>query len=286
MNEYGVLLINKPKGLTSFDVVKKIRKLTNIRKVGHTGTLDPFAEGLLIVCIGKATKIIKYLINRNKTYEAKLKLGIKTDTADITGKIIAHDNNYNINKAEITDMIKYIKTLKKQVPPKYSAIKIKGKKAYELARENKKINLKPRDIKILKFFVKKVELPYIDYQVQVSKGTYIRTLSEQIANKLGTIATTVNLIRTNIGELDIKSAVKLEQLNVNNWKNYLSNISEILIDWKVLILTSKQLEEFKYGRSFSVKSNSGKVILIDKNDNEVGLGLIKQGILYPERVFI
>ena len=181
----GLLIINKPKGYTSHDVVNKVRKVLNIKKVGHTGTLDPNATGVLPILIGNATKISKYLVEHKKTYIATIELGKKTDTGDIEGKVIEEDTNLKkINTDEIKTCLNSFLGNQIQVPPIYSAIKVKGKKLYEYAREEKKVDIPSRRIEIynieLKNFNGKDE---IVFEVECSKGTYIRTLCEDIAKK-------------------------------------------------------------------------------------------------------
>lgn len=185
----GILIINKPKGFTSHDVVNVVRKSLNEKKVGHTGTLDPNATGVLPILIGKATKVSKYLLEHNKEYIATIELGKKTDTGDIEGKIIEEDVNvYNVlkntNKNKTQEVLTSFIGKQKQIPPIYSAIKINGKKAYEYARQGQVVEIKPRDIEILNIKLLKFLNNEIEFKVTCSKGTYIRTLCEDIAKKL------------------------------------------------------------------------------------------------------
>lgn len=181
----GVLVINKPKGFTSHDVVNVARKTLNTRKIGHTGTLDPNATGVLPILVGTATKISKYLIEHNKTYVATIKLGEKTDTGDIEGNIIGQDENCpNFSYKEIEGVLKTFLGKQKQIPPIYSAIKINGKKAYEYARSGQVLELEARDIEIYKIELINAQEKEITFEVSCSKGTYIRTLCEDIAKKL------------------------------------------------------------------------------------------------------
>ena len=204
MNKFGVFLINKPVGITSFDVIRKLRKITNIRKMGHSGTLDPFAEGLLPVLAGKATRIANFLLADKKEYWVRARLGLKTETGDITGKIVAEQSFPEISESKILQTAQEMLTLKTQKPPKYSAKKIAGKKAYELARQNISFELAEQKIKIFSFEIKEIQLPFIVYRTTVSKGVYIRALSETFAEKLGTIGTTSELRRTKVGNPSIE----------------------------------------------------------------------------------
>ena len=181
----GVLIINKQKGFTSHDVVNVLRKTLNTKKIGHTGTLDPNATGVLPILVGTATKISKYLIEHDKTYIATIKLGEKTDTGDIEGNVIAQDFNFqNISSEQVEKVLKIFVGKQKQTPPVYSAIKINGKKAYEYARQGQAIELEARDIEIYNIELIKVGDKEITFEVSCSKGTYIRTLCEDIAQKL------------------------------------------------------------------------------------------------------
>ena len=181
----GVLIINKPKGFTSHDVVNILRKTLNTKKIGHTGTLDPNATGVLPILIGTATKISKYLIEHDKTYIATIKLGEKTDTGDAEGKVIEKDLKLqDISYEQITEILKTFIGKQKQIPPAFSAIKINGKKAYEYSRKGQAVELEPRNIEIYDVNLKKIENKEITFEVFCSKGTYIRTLCEDIAKKL------------------------------------------------------------------------------------------------------
>ena len=209
----GILIIDKPTGITSHDVVAKVRKALKTKKVGHTGTLDPLATGVLVVCVEKATKLVNYLTCDEKTYEVEMKFGIKTDTGDITGKIIDEDTNYDIDISKIQRTIGKFIGKQEQIPPMYSAIKVNGKKLYELAREGIEIEREARKIEI--FEIKNIEWKdeILKYTVHCSKGTYIRSLCEDIARELGTIGTMTNLRRIQSGEFQIKDAIKIEDIS-------------------------------------------------------------------------
>lgn len=209
----GILIIDKPAGITSHDVVAKVRKALKTKKVGHTGTLDPLATGVLIVCVEKATKLVNYLTCDEKTYEVEMKFGIKTDTGDITGKIIDEDPNYDIDISIIKNTMNKFIGKQKQIPPMYSAIKINGKKLYELAREGIEIEREARKIEI--FDIRNIEWKneILKYTVHCSKGTYVRSLCEDIAKELGTIGTMTNLRRIQSGKFQIKDAIKIEDIS-------------------------------------------------------------------------
>jgi len=287
MSDFGVMLIDKPPNITSFDVVRELRKITGIKKIGHTGTLDPFATGLLQLCIGKATRVVSKLIENDKTYLATCQLGIQTDTGDLTGNIIKQEEPPKITKEDSNNIIPEILKITSQIPHKFSAVKVNGKRAYELARQKKEVVLQSRPIKILGFSIENFEDNKLTYKAHVSKGTYIRVLSETIAEKLGTIGTTISLRRTKIGEVDLNSAVKLDDLNSSNWKDYLIPLTQIFSSYAKVHLKLEQMELFRNGVNVKIQLNDeDEVIVLDNDDRCVGFGYIKEGSLKPQIVFI
>lgn len=206
----GLLIINKPEGITSHDVVAKIRKKLQTKKVGHTGTLDPMATGVLVVCVGAATKLVQYLTCEDKIYDVEMQLGIKTDTGDITGNIIETQNEKQII-FDSSILYKFVGK-QKQVPPMYSAIKKDGVKLYELARKGIEIEREARDIEI--FDISNVEYnnKTVNYRVHCSKGTYVRVLCEDIAKALGTVGTMTKLNRIKTGQFSIEDACALDDV--------------------------------------------------------------------------
>jgi len=212
----GILIINKPAGPTSHDIVNRIRKITNIRKVGHAGTLDPFAEGILIILIGKATKLQSQFMEMDKTYVGTLKLGEISDTYDITGEIKNLKPKIKIDKNTILKTLKSFIGEIKQIPPIYSAIKIKGETAYKLARKGIKPKLKPRKVKIYSIKLLSYKWPNLKIEIMCGKGTYIRSLAHDIGKKLGYGAYLKKLTRTKIGKFNIKNSIKPEKLNPLN----------------------------------------------------------------------
>jgi tRNA pseudouridine55 synthase len=218
----GILLINKPAGPTSHDVVDQIRQITGIKKVGHAGTLDPFAEGLLVVLIGReATKRQAEFLHKNKEYIATLFMGAETDTYDKTGKIIRECGGISLTQKEIEGVLSSFRGKILQTPPVYSAKKINGKRAYKLAREGKEIKLEPNKVNIKKLKLLNYEDPRFALQVLCSAGTYIRSLAHDIGHELGSCAYLERLIRTKSGNFDIKNAIKVAELNNKNWQKHL-----------------------------------------------------------------
>jgi tRNA pseudouridine55 synthase len=285
MMNNGVFLIDKPANITSFQVVKKIRQITGEKKAGHTGTLDPFATGLLPICLGKATRISQFLLADTKTYEVKAKFGIKTNTGDFTGTTV-QEMNKKITNEQMQSIIPKINEIEEQIPPAFSAIKINGRKAYQLARANQKADLAPREIKIIDFKLTNFEFPLFSYTAKVTKGTYIRTLTEQIAEMLGTIATTTELRRTEIGALSIHKSTSLEKITTENWKTFLFPIHEILPQFPVFELTENQQKDFNNGLSINVEEMEPLRVIIKSYDQMIiGMAEIENGILRPKMVF-
>ena len=203
----GVLLINKPARWTSFDVVKYIRKISETRKVGHTGTLDPLAEGLLILCLGKSTKLVPLLMNREKEYEAGIRLGERRATDDITGELICKNPIPTLSEAKIKELLQEFTGEILQVPPMYSALKLDGKPLYKIAREGKVVKREPRRVWIRQISLLSYYPPLLRLKVTVGKGTYIRGLARDLGERLGCGACIESLIRTRIGEFSLSQAV-------------------------------------------------------------------------------
>jgi tRNA pseudouridine55 synthase len=209
----GILLVDKEKGPTSHDIVERIRKLLQVKQVGHAGTLDPFATGLLVVGVGKATRLLEYLQHADKVYKVKFRLGVITDTFDITGQIMEDhsDDVSKLSEEEVLNTIKSFIGTYKQVPPAYSAKKYQGKKLYELAREGKIINLPPREVTIYDIWDIKINLPEVEFVTKVSSGTYIRSLCMDIGYKLGCGATAIELRRLSVGRFVVDNAIMIPE---------------------------------------------------------------------------
>lgn len=278
----GVILINKEKSFTSHDVVSIVKKITK-SKVGHTGTLDPNATGVLPLLLGEGTKISKYLINHNKEYEAVIQLGKKTTTADVEGDIVEEKDvpNNVYEKCEV--VLKSFIGKQKQVPPIYSAIKVNGKKLYDYARAGKSIEIAPRDIEIYDIDIIKVDQKnkQISFKVRCSKGTYIRSLCEDIAVKLGTVGFMKELKRTMVGDFRIENAVMIKELQSKLNENDLSDIisiEEIFKDNKNIELSENNIEKYLNGVKISVKYGDG-IYKIYFNGEFNGIGIVSDGKL-------
>ena len=252
----GVLNIRKEKGYTSFDVVAKLRGILHMKKIGHTGTLDPEAEGVLPVVLGKATKLVDLLTEKQKTYEALLHLGLETDTQDMTGKVF-REQPVNVTEEEASAVIRSFLGEQQQIPPMYSALKVDGKKLYELAREGKTVERKPRTVHFYEIEIKKIELPYIRFSVTCSKGTYIRTLCHDIGQKLGCGGCMEELIRTRSGNFDLEDSMTLAQVEeaVKNGtiENRVIRIGQVLKDYPEIFCTREGDRLLENGNALSEK---------------------------------
>lgn len=255
----GLLIVNKNKDMTSRDVVNIISKKFNTKKVGHTGTLDPIATGVLVILIGKYTKLVDILTSNTKEYIATMKLGIHTDTLDITGNII-NKKDYNIDEKQIKEVLKSFIGESIQEVPKYSAIKINGKKLYEYARENIDIELPKRNIVIYDIELLEYKNDLIKFRVVVSKGTYIRSLIRDIASRLNTYACMSDLKRTKQGNFDISSSYTLDDIKNDNYK--LLTYKDIFKDYKKYELNDDEYFKVKNGQQMKLNINEEQIIFI------------------------
>ena len=251
----GILLVNKPIDYTSRDVVNKLTKILNTKKIGHTGTLDPIATGVLVICIGKSTKLCDLLTSKYKEYIATIKLGTKTDTLDITGNTIEEQEIKTYTKEEITKVLNSFLGKSTQETPIYSAVKVNGKKLYEYAREGIPVELPKREIDIKSIELLDYKDNEITFKTTVSKGTYIRALINDICTKLNTVGTMSKLIRTKQGEFNLEDCYTLENIESNKFK-LLSN-EEVLKDLEIIDIN----EEL-----FTLVNNGAVINKIFKND--------------------
>lgn len=208
----GIINVYKEKGFTSFDVVAKLRGILRTKKIGHTGTLDPDAEGVLPVCIGRATKVCDILTDKDKVYEAVMLLGVETDTQDTSGEILT-EKPVEVSEEQVRSAILSFVGEYAQVPPMYSALKVNGKKLYELAREGKTVERKARNVQIFSIEILEIDLPRVRMSVHCSKGTYIRTLCHDIGNQLGCGGCMDKLLRTKVGVFELNDTLKLNQID-------------------------------------------------------------------------
>ena len=284
----GIIIINKTKGCTSHDIVYKIKKMLN-EKVGHTGTLDPMAEGVLPILVGKGTLASKYLINHDKKYIVELQLGTKTDTADGEGKIVKQQpvNKEILTTKNIEKILQSFVGKQEQIPPIYSAIKINGKKLYEYARKGQEIELKPRKIEIynIKLINYSVEEKQIKFEVFCGKGTYIRSLCEDIAIKFGTVGYMKSLKRIQVGDFKIEDSITIDELNNIIQKNELDKTKTIITLEKLfekipsIKLDNRKLELFLNGVMLTQKQNEGVYKIYNQKNEFIGTGTIKDNLL-------
>ena len=278
----GIIIINKEKGCTSHDIVYKAKKIFN-KKVGHTGTLDPNATGVLPLLVGKGTEISKYLINHDKTYEAILQLGEKKDTADSEGQTIEEKKitPEMLEEQNVKNVLKSFEGKQEQVPPMYSAIKVNGKKLYEYARKGEKIEIKPRKIEIYKIDLIKIDIENkrIEFKVECSKGTYIRTLCENIAEKLETVGYMKELKRTKVGEFEIEDAIKIQELENEEIKqsNFIT-LEKYFDKNEKIVLEDAKLKLFLNGVKLTYNNKDGIYKIYNKN-RFIGIGTIKNKLL-------
>ena len=280
----GILIVNKPKGFTSQDVVSKVKKILNMKKAGHTGTLDPLATGVLPILIGNYTKLSKYLIEHDKVYQAKIKLGEKRTTGDLEGSSIEISSVKVTDEMKIKEVLKSMLGKQKQIPPMYSAIKVNGRKLYEYARRGETVVVPARDIEIyqLELIEFQEQEQIIGIQASCSKGTYIRTLCEDIATKLGTVGFMLDLKRIQVDQFKIEEAITLEELEKQkeHIEKYLIKMETVFqnlpkihlpVNQKNLLLNGGRLKGFD-----SLKNG---IYNIDIEGNYIGLGSVENGIL-------
>ena len=259
MEKAGILLVNKPSGITSHDLVMKIRRKLNTQKVGHTGTLDPLASGVMMLTVGKATKILPYIVEHDKEYVAELKLGIRTDTSDITGNIVEQRDVVPVSEEEIRQAMSEMTGEQKQIPPMYSAKKINGRKLYELAREDIVIERDPVDINIY-------ELKLLDFngndeirfRIRCSSGTYVRTVCEDLSRKLGNVGTMKSLVRTAIDRYTLNDCYELE--NIDDSVTFLSTY-EILSGYPYVEI--EDLKPIYDGKKIQIDCNEDLIFIVN-----------------------
>lgn len=296
-NLFGFLNVYKPEGITSHDVVSRLRKVTKIKQIGHTGTLDPFAKGVLPICIGKATRLIEYL-NDDKAYIATLQFGFSTTTYDIEGEVLKKYEK-KITQEELIQALKDFEGEISQTPPIYSAIKVKGKKLYEYARSGQDVEIKPRNVTI-----EKIELKSFDYEKQIaeiyikcSKGTYIRSIAYDIGEKLACGGHLIGLERVQAGKFLVENSVKLENLaDISIVQEKLINPLKML-DLPILKVDDKGFDKIRFGQvltfdnvceySDKIKDNSFVILIYNKDiENICAIAQVLEEKIKVKKVFI
>ena len=256
----GVLVIDKPTGMTSHDVVQIVRRGTGIRRAGHTGTLDPRASGVLVVLIGPAVRLSEYVSAADKRYQAIIRLGSATDTYDAEGKFVRDETPIDISEEEFEKILKTFEGEIEQVPPPYSAVKVKGRRAYDMARKGEEVKLQPRKIQVHHLEVLEWAPPEVVVDVHCSSGTYVRSLANDLGEVLGCGAYLVGLRRTKSGRFSLRDAVPLRKLReaflAGNWYQYLIPAAEALADWPSVELDPDEVEEVRHGHRVKAAPDS------------------------------
>ena len=288
----GILIVNKPKQYTSHDVVAKVKKICK-EKVGHTGTLDPMATGVLPLLLGQGTKLSKYLINHDKIYIATIQLGKKTDTLDSEGNIIEEKtvNTLILNKENVQQALETLKGKQIQTPPMYSAIKVNGKKLYEYARKGVKVEIPKREIEIYDIELLNINQKdkTIEFKVHCSKGTYIRTLCEKIAEKLRTIGYMKELNRIQVGQFDLNQAITINNIEENKdnaefWNKHIITMQKFFENYQIIELQEQKQNLFFNGVQLTNNKPDG-LYQIKVNNNIIGIGKIKNNLLKREIIY-
>lgn len=277
----GIITIDKPTGITSFDVIRKLRKILKERRIGHTGTLDPLATGVLVICVGRATKLAQDIEAYDKTYIADFDLGYRTDTYDTEGKILEKVKKFHVSKEDLEKSLSKFMGDIEQVPPMYSAIKVDGKKLYELAREGKEIERAKRPVRISKLEVLDFDGVKGKILCKVSKGTYIRSLIDDLGRDLETFATMSGLRRTEVGHENLEKSFTLEdieELMTENNLKFIRSVEDYFNFEKVTIDSGKDKTLFLNGQRVRTKKSEGKYRVYCEG-NFMGLGEVTKGLL-------
>jgi len=294
----GIINVYKEKGFTSHDVVAKMRGILKQKKIGHTGTLDPMAEGVLPVCLGKATKLCDMLTDKTKTYEAVLLLGRETDTQDTTGEILA-EYPVMADVAQVKEAVLSFFGHYDQIPPMYSALKVDGKKLYELARAGKEVERKARPVEILDIHVDRIELPRVTMTVTCSKGTYIRTLCYDIGRKLGCGGCMESLLRTQVSEFCLKDSLTLTQIEElrddGTLENHILAVDKVFSEYPALKMKQDFDRLVHNGNSFyrnqaegDSRLPDGLIRVYDSRNQFIGVYVPdrEKELLKPQKVFL
>jgi len=258
----GILNIDKPKGMTSFGVVAAVRRLTGQRRVGHAGTLDPDASGVLPVCLGQGTRVVEYLAEADKAYRAQIELGVTTDSYDASGSVTRRDDPSAISREQVEAALESFRGVIEQVPPMYSAVKYQGKRLYQLARQGIEVDRKARPVRIDRLDIIDWQPPVVVIDVVCGKGTYIRSLAHDLGQALGCGASLKGLVRRRYGVFDVDSAVPLahleEAFHCCYGQRYLYPIDSVLMDWTAAIVDDDTAQKISYGQPVALEGDSGE----------------------------
>jgi tRNA pseudouridine55 synthase len=293
----GWIFVNKPKNVSSFDVIRQLKKIFSIKRIGHAGTLDPLATGILPIAFGSATKTIPYLVSSKKEYRFSISWGIRTTTHDMEGEVI-DESNFVPSKEDILSAVSDFKGEFYQRPPKYSAVKINGQRAYKLARSGIDFNIKEKKVKLYKLILKDHKKNKTEFLAKVGKGFYIRSLARDLCEKLRTSGVIDSLERTELGQFSLENAFSLETIEklVHSAPagmvggNLLVPLSEVLDDIPALLISDKEAKRFQQGQSFSNNdllkySKLGREVLLLKDNRPIGLATVGENSFKPKKVF-
>ena len=281
----GIVIIDKPAGWTSQDVVSKLRGVLHTKRIGHGGTLDPMATGVLPVFVGRATRGVEFFEHAEKTYETVLRLGLTTDTEDITGTVLTEQDAF-VTDEQLEAVLENFRGEIMQVPPMYSALKVCGQKLVDLARKGKEVERKPRPVTIHELTLLSMEADGIHLRVRCSKGTYIRTLCKDIGQALGCGGCMASLRRVTAGEYTIDEAVPLVELvEAANPERYLRSVDTMFMNYPAITLTEKQEKRCRCGNAFSVNKEPGTYRIYSQAGEFLALAKVEDGVMSTIKSF-
>lgn len=289
---HGYLVIDKPAGMTSHDVVGRVRRLLGERRVGHAGTLDPAAVGVLPIAVGLATRTVEYLAEASKAYVADVTFGVRTDSSDIDGSVISVEDASHLSLEDVQGALERLRGPQMQVPPMHSAIKIGGRRMYELAHRGELIDLEPRPITIHEIEVVYWESPVAEVYIHCSKGTYVRSIARDLGDALGTGAYMSNLVRVATGPFSLADAVHLDELeellNTEPWEVIAAHPDASLQDLEAIILGDDAAASWRNGNPVQLEGASGGVRVYDAGGIWMGVGRADVGneLLRPAKVVV
>ena len=277
---HGLLILNKPGGLTSHDVVNRVRRATHIKQVGHTGTLDPMATGVLVVCVGQATRISEYLLGHDKTYRATIRFGVETNTYDADGEVVA-THAVQVERAEVEQVLHSFVGEIRQIPPMYSALKRDGQKLYDLARQGIEIEREARAVTVYTIDLRDYQAPDVTIDVHCSAGTYIRSIAHDLGVMLGTGAHLMVLTRTASGPFTEQQAIELDAFEASaregQWQTLLQSMDEALSDWPLVVIDEADRARVLNGAPlFSIRLNALRCRAHDAQGNLLALLVFDQ----------